>query len=273
MIGTLFWGIGRYYTDLRFGRERRLILCGIIALPLLFAVIALTYLRHPETEITSLPTPVEPDPPSQAAAAPTQPPSAMQVAADLILSNRSADAAPYLDVAEIELLRLRGIMEWKTGHLNAAREHFRAAIALSPKSIPDLCNLAAVELVLGDAAQASHHLLTASDLAPEDTFISNRLLLARIQAGAIEDVRREIRTQLETTPERSLPHVAAAAAAVELEDGNVTQAITFLEYAGSHFTPEVFQSLLSEAPLVKFSSKKEVADYYKPRNSPQHAKE
>jgi tetratricopeptide (TPR) repeat protein len=61
-------------------------------------------------------------------------------------SRREAEAAAYLDPTLPEAIYLRGLWEWRDGHRAAAREDFRAAIALDPASRPPALALVRIEL-------------------------------------------------------------------------------------------------------------------------------
>ncbi len=252
-----------WWQDKRYLHERSLFVGTVVILVLLSLVFGLLMFLRPPDEVL----PVEEAVPPVAEASP--PPSAepakkaaFEIAADLVMNGRLVEAGRVLDAQELELLRLRGAIAWKENNMPEAVRYFKAAVEIAPRSMPDLGNLAGVQLQLNEVAAAVANLRVAHDVSPGDVFIANRLLLARIQAGEVERVAAEIASALETAPETSVPFVAAAAAAVELQRGNVAQAVTFLHAARNTLPPAVFESLLVEAPLASFSAEAALAPFY-----------
>lgn len=255
--------ISDWWQDKRYLHERSLVVGTAVILVLLSLVFGLLiFLRPPDDDLSE-----EESVPPIAAAASTPAPepakkTAVELAADLVMDGRLVEAERLLDVQELELLRLRGAIAWKKNELPEAVRCFRAAVEIDPRSVADLCNLAGIQLQLNEVAAAVANLRMAHDVSPDDIFITNRLLLARIQAGEVNRVAAEISSALEAAPESSLPSVAAAAAAVELQRGNAAKAATFLHAAKKSLAPEVFESLLVETPLAAYSSDQALSPFY-----------
>lgn len=255
--------VSDWWQDKRYLHERSLVVGTAVTLVLLSLVFGLLVIMRPPDE--NLPT--EDTAPAVAAvlAKPTPEPAKktpVELATNLVMDGRLVEAERVLDVQELELLRLRGAIAWKRNDLPKALSCFRAAVEIEPRSVPDLCNLAGIQLQLNEAAAAVANLRVAHDVSPDDVFITNRLLLARIQAGELDRVAAEISSALQAAPETSLPSVAAAAAAVELHRGNSAKAATFLHSAKRSLAPEVFESLLVEAPLAAHSSNQALSLFF-----------
>lgn len=264
-------GFIEWQRDKRFAHEHRmvwgalfvLVVLGLIFLGLFF----LWPMPKPEAAIDSWPGP------GVAATLPSPEPQAestdLEIAAEHILAGQYDEADQVLNAHQLEIFRLRGVIAWKRGDLDAASVHFREAVEIDPQSVPDLCNLAAVRLQKNEVQGAVENLRQAHALSPADIFISNRLLLARIQLGETEAVATEVSTALQTAPEASLPSVATAAAAVELARGNPEQAAQFLHAAKGCLPPEIFESLLVEVPLASFAAEKALAPFFHTQTEPQ----
>lgn len=253
--------ISDWWKDKRYLHERTLVVGTVVVVVLFSLVFGLLLFLRPVDDNQSASGTVPP-----VAAVPSAPQpakkSAIEQAADLVLAGRLVEADRILDVQEVELLRLRGAIAWKKNDLSEAMRYFRAAVEIAPRSATDLCNLAGIQLQMKEEAAAVANLRVAHEVSPSDVLITNRLLLARIQAGEVDQVAGEISLALDASPETSLPTVAVAAAAVELRRGNATNAANFLHAAKRNLAPEVFASLLVEAPLAAYASEQALAPYY-----------
>jgi len=252
-----------WWQDKRYLQERTLVVGTVVVLLLLSLVVGLLIYLRPLPEETLAQNAASPE------AAPTPIPApepakktAIELAADLVIAGRLVEAERILNGEEIALLRLRGAIAWKKNNLLEAARCFRAAVKIDPRSVADLCNLAGVQLQLNDAPAAVVNLRVAHEVDSGDVFLANRLFLARIQAGEINNVAAEVTNALKAAPETSLPSIAAAAAAIELQRGNPAMAAKFLHAAQGCLAPEVFESLLAEAPLAAFSSEAAIAPFY-----------
>jgi predicted O-linked N-acetylglucosamine transferase (SPINDLY family) len=115
--------------------------------------------------------------------------------AELIAGGRAdlaaAQAAPLRarEPRDAEAARLHGIALFQLGRVAEAIAALEAALALAPRSVDVLCNLASVRLAAGDSARALEALETALLLAPAHPAVLNGLGNARRATGDLAGAR------------------------------------------------------------------------------------
>ena len=257
-----------WWQDKRYQNERRVLIGASVAVVLFSTIFGLMIYYRPlsDLEIKAVeaanPPPVAPVTPVPTAAPPVEK-TRTELAAEMVMDGRLVEAEEILNRDEAESRRLRGAIAWKRGNLAEAKTSFERAVSLNPSGLADLCNLAGIQLQLGDVAGAADNLRRAHEVSPDDTFVANRLLLARVQAGDTDQVSAEVSAALKAAPETSLPSVAAAAAALEMKRGNFSKAAEFLNAAKSSLQPEIFESLIIEAPLSEFANNPAISPFYR----------
>lgn len=187
---------------------------------------------------------------------------ALETAANLIGDNRIDEASVLLQDAEVVVARFQGIIAWKKGDMGTAARKFETALQVAPESVPDLVNLAGIHMLNGQPAASAKLLDSAAKLAPDDIYISNRFLLARLAAGDIAGVRNEVRTALESAPDTGLPRAAFAAAALEIKAGEYSKAANFLFAVQTRMPSHMFNSLLNESPFHECSNRFEFQPFF-----------
>lgn len=252
--GTNWW------ADPRFSGERttlRAILVGSVLLAV-FIPLGLFFLKPNADTAAAVP-------PARTASTPVNlPPNLIEIARAHIVENKLPEAVVALSAAEIEMLRLNAIIAWKRNRLDEAGTLFSTVVQRNPGVANDLSNLAGVRMQQGRVTEAIASLRLAREAAPGNAYISNRHLLARIEAGESEAVENEVRQLLKASPETSLPLVAVAAAAIELDRRDFPRATDFLRAARTSLPPDIFQSLLSERPLARHAAEEEMAAFFLP---------
>lgn len=256
-----------WWSDPRFAGERTALRATLIAAVLLaiFVPLGLFFLK-PGAADNAAPPPASPLPSPTPELPQNLPQNLIEMARAHVLENKLPEAVSVLAAAEIEILRLNAIIAWKQNHLDEAGTLFATIVQLSPGAANDLSNLAGVRMQQGRVLEAIASLRLARDAAPGDAYISNRYLLARIEAGEGEAVANEVRQLMNASPEISLPLVAAAAAAIELDRRDIPRATDFLRAARSSLPPGVFQSLLSERPLARHAAEEAMAPFFLGQN-------
>lgn len=259
-----------WWQEKRYQHERRTVaVVAAVGVVVLVFVAILGYATHLGVNHQE---PIALSPHLTPAESPSLPPTTtaglLEQAAGKIAAGNTAEGAVALRQAGLLVIRLEGILAWKQGDLPLAAQSFSRALEIDPESVPDLVNLAGVELSQGRATQAVEHLSRARGLAMDDPYIANRLLLARLQAGDIAGVRSEVQAVLESNPENGLPTVAIAAAALELAAGQPRNAANFLYAASSVLPQTIFTSLLEEPPLASHSHREELSPFYPASNVP-----
>lgn len=264
--------IADWWGDIRYEQERRIIVTLAVALLLsavLVAILAIsTSLRmREERAVPSLSKAAGSlQPPRETAVVPVN--GVLEQAAGLVVEGNLEEASKILHSAEISLLRLQGIIAWKSGDTPTAAGRFERALALDPSSSPDLVNLAGIRLLEKNPAAAVELLKKAQESAPDEVYIANRYLLARIEAGDLGGVRSDVQTALSVSPQNSLDRIAFAAAALELAAGQFSNAANFLYAAQGKLPAGTFNSLLNEAPISAYADKQEIRPFFANRNAP-----
>jgi tetratricopeptide (TPR) repeat protein len=90
---------------------------------------------------------------------------------------------------DLRVLNLLGIALTGAGRPEDANARFREALALNPRFVPALKNLAVNEYTLGRHADAQHHFQAVLELAPDDE-------IAHVHLGEIEFERKQYRAAL-----------------------------------------------------------------------------
>jgi tetratricopeptide (TPR) repeat protein len=253
-----------WWQDKRYSSERRLAVSTLSVIVVLSLVFWALWSWRPPLGSQPAEAAIPAATPAPSAPAAPQPEKAgIELAADLVIAGRLVEAERILVQREVEIFRLRGAIAWKRNDLEEARKCFQEAVARAPFSVADLGNLAGVQLQLSDLPGAVANLKTAHEADPQDAFIANRLLLARLQAGEITPVAREVDSALKAAPETSLASVAIAAAVIEMQRGDKAKAARFLRAAQSCLAPEVFDSLLVEQPLAVHANDTALAEFFR----------
>ncbi len=172
------------------------------------------------------------------------------------------EAKRRLDDAEVELSRMRGVVSHRTGDLVLAEQCFLRALALKPKSVPDKINLASVYQLQHKHDEAIALFEESFNLEPQNNYAAGRYYLALLQAGQSDRAQREIVQTLEISPIHSLPNVGIPAAAIELQAGNSAKAAEFLGAVRGLLSSDLFNSLMSEPPLVIYAANPTVARFF-----------
>lgn len=257
----------RWWGDLRYEQERRIIVASIVIL--FFTLIFVAFLAYSKIESMRKEDELEmSDGSVEALAAEQAKPlplnGVLEQAAKCVSDARFEDAAPLLQSVELELVRLQGTVAFKTGDLPKAETLFERALVIDPASIPDLINLADLRLRTGKAALAVALFNRAQATSPDNIYVANRYLLARIEAGDVAGVRSEIQTALKLSPKNCLPRVAVSAAALELSIGQYVNAANFLYAAQSKLPAQTFKSLLNETPISSYAARSELRPFFAP---------
>lgn len=261
-----------WWVDLRYNYERRMVFTSAIIV--LIAAIGVgvlsyaTYVRNQKEDDLNLSTRFMGN-----STTPVVPPrvNLLDTASRLVVDGQLDEATKVLQEAELLTNRLVGIIAWKRGDLATASARFAEALTISPDSSADLVNLAGVELANGKSADAMALFERARTLSPDDLYIQNRYLLARLQTGDIAGVRNEVQTALELSPENSLPRVAFGAAALEFAAGQFANGANFLYAAKAKLPSGTFDNLLAEPSITAYSTRPELAPFFPspiPRETP-----
>jgi tetratricopeptide (TPR) repeat protein len=257
----------RWWRDIRFEQERRIVIASfvIVILALIFvAVLAYSKIEsmRKEDEFALSDGSAEALAAEQAKPPPLN--GVLEQAAQCVSDSRFEDAVPLLQSAELELVRLQGMVAFKAGDLPKAESLFERALVIDPASIPDLINLADLRLRTGKADLAVALFNRAQAAGPDNTYVANRYLLARIEAGDVAGVRNEIQTALKLSPKNCLPRVGVSAAALELIIGQYVNAANFLYAAQASLPAETFKNLLRETPLSSYATRSELRPFFAP---------
>lgn len=172
------------------------------------------------------------------------------------------EAKRRLDDAEVELSRMRGVVSHRTGDLENAEKWFLRALELKPTSVPDKINLASVYQVQNKHEEAIALFEESFNLEPQNSYAAGRYYLALLQAGQSDRAQREINQTLDISPIHSLPNVGIPAAAIELQAGNYPKAAEFLGAVRGLLSSDLFNSLMSEPPLVEHAANPTVTRFF-----------
>lgn len=184
-------------------------------------------------------------------APPTSPPPSLgllETASLLLLRKDFEKCGEALALAELELMRLRGLLAFETGQPGVAEEIF-VKVSDHPNRIAnDFINLATVRLALGKKAEAIEAFESARSCDPDDDYAANRYYLGLLQVGEVERAE-EIHVALQIAPSNALSQVALTAAILHLHRGQNSKAVEFVRAAKSVLSDQVFQALMQE-PLI-----------------------
>ncbi|MEX1118192.1 MAG: tetratricopeptide repeat protein [Terrimicrobiaceae bacterium] len=172
------------------------------------------------------------------------------------------EAKRRLDAAEVEVSRMRGVVSHRTGDLEMAEKCFLRALELNNKSVPDKINLASVYQLQGKHEEAIALFEESFNLEPQNNYAAGRYYLGLMHAGQSDRAQREIIQTLEISPIHSLPNVGIPAAAIELQAGNSSKAAEFLGAVRGLLSRDLFNSLMSEPPLVDHAANPAVARFF-----------
>jgi tetratricopeptide (TPR) repeat protein len=172
------------------------------------------------------------------------------------------EAKRRLDEAEVELSRMRGVVSHRTGDLARAEQCFLRALELKPKSVPDKINLASVYQLQNKHDEAIALFEESFNLEPQNSYAAGRYYLGLLQAGHSDRAAREINQTLQISPIHSLPNVGIAAATIELQAGHAAKAAEFLGAVRGLLSSDLFNSLMSEPPLVDHAANPAVARFF-----------
>ena len=167
-----------------------------------------------------------------------------------VLSGDWATAEETLAVAEIETLRLRGVLAFRRQDFSAALDFFEKVVENSRSGPPDWINLASSLGALGRWEEAIAAYDKARTINPDDDYSANRYYLALLQSGQRERASQEVAAALQVAPAQSLSQVALTSAVLAWENGQKSKAEEYIRAAQSLLNQEIFQSLISEPPLA-----------------------
>lgn len=244
------------------------LISAVVVLVAAIAVGALsyaTYIRNQTEDALALSSPSTNISPPAVLQAPVR--GVVEKAAQLLADGQLDEASKALSEADLLMNRLSGKIAWKRGDTATALAKFQEALRLSPNTTEDLANLASVEAATGRAVEAVALLKRARELAPDDVYIENRYLLARLQAGDAAGVRTEVTTALELSPENGLAGFAFAAAALELAAGQFGNGASFLHAAKARLPSATFAKLLEQPPISSYAARPELQSFF-PRPLP-----
>jgi tetratricopeptide (TPR) repeat protein len=128
-------------------------------------------------------------------------------------------AAPSAaDPALADALFIEACRHHREGKTDRAKRLFERVLALDPGHVNTLCNLGAIELGLGHAAQAQAFLQSAVTLAPELAPARTALADVLMAVGKLEQAQAQYRRALELAPMSDAAHARYAIALHELGD-------------------------------------------------------
>lgn len=253
----------RWWGDIRFEQERRILaISGIILFltAVFVGILSYTKIKSMRDDEGGAAAPSVSPKTGQAISA--YPEGILEKAGRCVSDSRFAEAAPLLRSAELTLNRLQGTVAWKTGDTKTAEMFFERALSIEPESVPDLTNLANLRLQTGNAVSAAGLFKKAREAGPEDAYVANRYLLARIEAGDGDAVEAEIRTAWKPGQENSVARMGVPAAFLELADGRYASAASFLGAAQKALAPETFRRLLNEPPISSYANLEELRPFF-----------
>lgn len=251
-----------WWNDPRLATERRQVLRLILVLALCGTVIAFLVAEvikrqtAPPLDTTSS-SPAAPPAPASAPASASSPqqaqpasPGLLESVTALIVRGDFPTASQALAAAELEIMRLRGLLAFRTGNFSEARSFFEKVAAHPAAGINDWINLASSEAALGRWPEALAAYEQARKVDPDNDYAANRYYLALLQAGEKERAARELASALQAAPAQSLSQVALASAVLALEEGKESRAREFLRAAQSLLPSDTLEALLAEPPMA-----------------------
>ena len=139
-----------------------------------------------------------------------------------------------------------GLLELEAGHAEAAVRNFSVSLGLEARQ--PLAYLGRSEALrrLNRTTEALSDLHAAQTLEPANPVFSNKLLLARLEAGEKEAVQRDLQTARDLDTRALEPSWLGGAAGLAVQNGRVDEAAEILLRLRPRVSPQTFQLILSD---------------------------
>jgi len=146
--------------------------------------------------------------------------------------------------------------------------NFTEAIALDDSNPGYFYNRSEILRRAGRHKDALADLRKANSLAPANPLYSNKILLARLEAGDREAVFREIQTNLDLNLSARQSDWLAGAAAIEMESGNTHHSLAYLCMLRPLIPAPAFQMIVNDSFFDRYREKAELSRLIPPEPAP-----
>lgn len=139
-----------------------------------------------------------------------------------------------------------GQLELESGHAEAAVRNFSVSLGLEARQ--PLAYLGRSEALrrLNRTTEALSDLHAAQTLEPANPVFSNKLFLARLEAGEKEAVQRDLQTARDLDTRALEPSWLGGAAGLAVQNGRVDEAAEILALLRTRVSPQTFRLILSD---------------------------
>lgn len=193
--------------------------------------------------------------------------TAFEMAGIALAEGRSSAAEGYLresigrDEKKAESLLLLGEILARRGQYEAAILLLDQSMAIEPKAAQFFARgecLAA----LGRNGAAMADFEKAVAMAPSDSVFANKRYLFMIGQGLGEEVRKQVRSDLQVGLQAQTDHWLVATAALALQDGKESSAVLLLQAARDSMSPKDFNYLMADPVLQQYRGQPEVQRFF-----------
>lgn len=248
----------QYFADPRWRRER-LFLC--VVLPLVIVLLAGIVVAFVEKErrfaesLKAAEALEQVTPPIAPAVVPAEPVVSVSYLDKGVAAREAGDLASarvFLQEALEEpgskegIYYQLGLLELEAGEAEAAARNFSVSLGLEPRQ--PLAYLGRSEALrrLDRTTEALSDLHAAQTLEPANPLIANKLLLVRLEAGQKDAVQRDLQSAIDLDTRALEPSWLGGAAGFSAQNGDVSQAVEFLEKLRPRVPSATFQAIVTD---------------------------
>lgn len=176
---------------------------------------------------------------------------------------KKADARRHLLEAVVsnedaaEASNVLGTLDYEDKKWKEALENFSAAVSANEKNPIYLLNRSEALRRLGRYQLALGDLEAARVLAPRDPLFPNKLLLTRLEAGEKDQVFKEVQSAIALNMSAYVADALGAAAAIEMEAGNMPQGIGYLLDLRGMVAPLTFNIIVTDQCFKAYADRPE----------------
>jgi len=248
----------QYFADPRWRRERLFLWIVLPLVIVLLAGIVVVFVEKERRFAESLETTLV----LEQAVKPVNPPPAVEEAEPPVSHlEKGAAALKAGDLASARVLLLEalnepggkegvyhqlGMLELRAGDPEAAARNFSIALGLEGRQ--PLAYLGRSEALrrLDRIDEALSDLHAAQTLEPTNSLVANKLLMVRLEAGQKEAVQRDLQAAIDLDTRALEPSWLGGAAGYAVQNGDVNQAVEFLEKLRPRVPPATFQAIVTD---------------------------
>ena len=154
------------------------------------------------------------------------------------------EQAQQIDPFSVETMNNLATAYMQTGHMDRAEELLLASLEMSPDYVISCLNLGLLYLAGNEYDLAVEYMERGLEQVPGDVNVRNNLAVAQLRLGRYQQAREQLQLIVDQKPDMS-PAYFNMAITYALE-GNVDQAVQWMEDGGETCAPSLFRRFLSD---------------------------